>query len=108
MKYSPQKQALFDWVKAGSGSAFLRARAGCGKTTTLVGACALMTGSVALAAYNKKIAVEIGAKLKEAGVSDNSVRAGTFHSFGYSAVRRVMPKAKLDERAKRDAILNQT
>jgi DNA helicase II / ATP-dependent DNA helicase PcrA len=105
---SLQQQALFDWVRDGSGSAFLQARAGCGKTTTLVGACALMAGSVALAAYNKKIAVEIGAKLKEAGVSDNSVRAGTFHSFGYSAVCRVLPKAKLDERAKRDAILNQT
>src|ERR1700685_1080250 len=104
MKYSPKQQALFDWVKAGSGSAFLRARAGCGKTTTLVGACALMSGSVAFAAYNKKIATEIQAKLKEAGVGNNAVRAGTFHSFGFSAVRRVYPDVKVDERAKRDLI----
>jgi DNA helicase II / ATP-dependent DNA helicase PcrA len=82
IQYSAQQKALFNWIDNGVGSAFLQARAGCGKTTTLVGACARMTGHVALAAYNKKIADEINVKLKEAGVSNNSVRASTFHSVG--------------------------
>jgi superfamily I DNA/RNA helicase len=108
MQFSPQQEALFDWVRNGSGSVFLRARAGTGKTTTLIGAVAKMTGSVALAAYNKKIATEIGAKLQAAGIGNNQARAGTFHSFGFAAVRRVMPKVKVDERAKREAIRAET
>jgi superfamily I DNA/RNA helicase len=96
---SPQQADVFKFIATQSGNAFVEAVAGAGKTTTLVHACKLLSGkSIAFAAYNKKIAVEIGAKTKAAGL--DNVKAGTFHSFGYSAVRKVFPKAKLDERAK--------
>jgi superfamily I DNA/RNA helicase len=105
MDYNSQQQELFAWIREGRGSAFLRARAGTGKTTTLIAACGLMTGSIAFAAYNKKIATEISARLAKAGIGGNSTRAGTFHSFGYGALRRVFPDAKLDEKARDEAVI---
>jgi superfamily I DNA/RNA helicase len=97
---SPQQADVFKFIATQSGNAFVEAVAGAGKTTTLVHACKLLSDkrSIAFAAYNKKIALEIGAKTKAAGLTN--VQAGTFHSFGYSAVRKVFDKAKLDERAK--------
>jgi superfamily I DNA/RNA helicase len=96
---SPQQAAFFTFVAAQKGNAFVEAVAGAGKTTTLIHACKLLSGQqIAFAAYNKKIAVEIGQKTKSAGL--DNVKAGTFHSFGYSAVRKVFPNAKLDERGK--------
>lgn len=90
---SPQQQAVVTWVKKGTGSAFVEAVAGSGKTTTLVEACRGMSGSVALAAFNKSIAEEI--KVKTAQVAPG-VRVGTFHSFGFSAWRRVAQLARVD------------
>jgi DNA helicase-2/ATP-dependent DNA helicase PcrA len=96
-KASPQQQAVYDFVTSGSGNALVQAVAGAGKTTTLIGACSLMSGSIAFAAYNKKIAVEIEEKVKARGLD---VRVGTFHSYGYSAWRKVHPKCKLDPKGK--------
>lgn len=90
-RLSVQQQAVLDWVEEGSGSAFVEAVAGSGKTTTLVEACHLMRGSVALAAFNKKIADEI--KMK---VGDSPVRVGTFHSFGFGAWRRAASNVRVD------------
>lgn len=103
--FSPQQLAVFDWVERGKGSAFVEAVAGAGKTTTIIEACKRMRGSIAFAAYNKKIALEIEAKTIAQGIQGVSV--GTFHKFGYAAWRKVAPRAKLDPRAKQDAILEQ-
>lgn len=103
MKFSTQQTGVFDWVRTGTGSAFVEAVAGAGKTTTIIEACKHMRGSVAFAAYNKKIAEEIKHKAIEHRLGDQ-VRVGTFHSFGNSAWRRVAPNAVLDPRAKQDAI----
>lgn len=106
MQFSPQQTAVFDWVRSGRGSAFVEAVAGAGKTTTIVEACRLMRGSVAFAAYNKKIATEIEEKVAQHGLGTN-VRVGTFHRFGYAAWRKVAPHAKLDARGKQDAIADE-
>ena len=103
MQFSPQQQAVFDWVSKGRGSAFVEAVAGAGKTTTIIEACKAMRGYVAFAAYNKKIASEIEAKAAEHALG-NRVSVGTFHRFGFSAWRKVAPRAKLDARGKQDAI----
>jgi len=103
IEFSPQQKAVFQWVQTGRGSAFVEAVAGAGKTTTIVEACKRMTGSVAFAAYNKKIASEIEEKAIEQGLGDQ-VRVGTFHKFGFAAWRRVAGNVKLDPRAKTDAI----
>jgi DNA helicase II / ATP-dependent DNA helicase PcrA len=94
---SPQQQTIFDFVSDRLGSAIVEAVAGAGKTTTLVQAVMRMAGSVAFAAYNKKIAVEIGEKLKLAGAGP-LVKSGTFHSFGFAAVRRAFPNVKVDDK----------
>lgn len=89
---SPQQQAVLDWVAYGAGSARVEAVAGAGKTSTLVRAVGLTKGSVAICAYNKKIAKEIDEKVSTQHPDAASrVRIGTFHSFGYSAWRRFAP-----------------
>lgn len=94
MTPSKQQAAIYDWVRNGRGNALIVAVAGAGKTTTLIEATALMRGRVALAAYNKKIATEIQAKIEAKQITN--AKASTFHAFGYSAWRRVAPKAKVD------------
>lgn len=90
---SPQQQDIFDAIKARKSSLIIEAVAGAGKTTTIIEACTLMKGYVNFAAYNKAIAVEIQERLQQRG---SSARAGTFHSFGYGAWRRVAPKVQVD------------
>ena len=46
LRFSPQQQAVFDWVSNGRGSAFVEAVAGAGKTTTIIEACRRMRGSI--------------------------------------------------------------
>lgn len=94
---SPQQQAVYNWVQHGTGNAVIEAVAGAGKTTTLIEAVRLMRGSVAFAAYNKKIAVEITDRLSRA-TTEAQVKAGTFHSFGFQAWRKVAPRVKVDDR----------
>lgn len=102
---SPQQQAVFDWVSNSTGSAFVEAVAGSGKTTTLIRACELMSGSVAFCAFNKKIALEIQSRIAPLGL--DGVRAGTFHSFGFSAWRRYNrgKKIRVDAREKTKQML---
>lgn len=88
---SPQQSAVVEWVRTGTGHAFVGARAGSGKTHTLIAAAREMVGSVAYAAFNKKISEEVKHKL-----ATTSVRVGTFHSFGFSAWRRVAPHVKVE------------
>jgi DNA helicase-2/ATP-dependent DNA helicase PcrA len=79
---STQQQAIFNAIRAPRGGNLLvRARAGTGKTTTMIHACEFMTGSVAFCVYNKPVAEEI--KPKAAHLKN--VKVGTFHSFGYLA-----------------------
>lgn len=92
--WSPQQQAVFEFIRAQRGNALVEAVAGSGKTTTLVEAMKLMTGSVAFAAYNKKIASEIASRVG----SVQGVRVGTFHSFGFSAWRYVAKDVKVEDR----------
>ena len=93
---SPQQSDVFKFVTDGRGSAFVEAVAGAGKTTTIVEACHLMRGSIAFAAYNKKIAEEIKARTIAEGMS--SVAVGTFHSFGFRAWRKVAGGVKIDDK----------
>ena len=89
---SPQQQAFFDWIVKGHGSTLIEAVAGAGKTTTLVHGVKLMQGNVFIAAYNRKIADEI--KQRVEGMPN--VRAGTFHSAGFTAWRRVANRVRVE------------
>jgi len=108
---SDQQRAVVDWIRNGDGSLNLIARAGCGKTYTLVrGAIRAIVeeglGEVALMAFNKSAANEfkerLGALARETGDDRFSnwkhVDAGTVHSFGFRAVRRWAPDVKVEDK----------
>lgn len=77
--WSTYQNNIFDFVKSGNGSAVIEAVAGSGKTTTIVEAIKLVTGSTIFLAFNRSIADELGRR---------GVNARTFHSLTYSIVLR--------------------
>ncbi len=92
---SPQQAAFLERaVMEPSQSIILVAVAGAGKTTTILRAVRIMSGSSAILAYNKKIAEEIKAKLKRDGVDWKKAEGGTVHSFGLRALTKMFPKLK--------------
>lgn len=105
---SDQQMEVIRWVLEDKGSLELRARAGCGKTFTLMKVVAAIAkfklGDVALMAYNKKIADELKVKLEQAGYDWKVAQAGTVHSFGFSAWRKVAPHVQIDDKKVRNII----
>ncbi len=93
---SVQQEAVFDWIHTKKGSLNLVARAGTGKTTTLLMATKFMRGDSIVLAYNKSIAEEIKAKLVKLK-SPANITAQTVHALGFSSWRRVAPQVKVDE-----------
>lgn len=94
MNWSDHQKAIFAHAATSDRSLFVEAVAGAGKTTTLVETCRHLTGRVAFLAFNKKIADEISAKLRKAGI--NYVESGTFHSFGLKAWTKFAGKCRID------------
>ena len=94
---SPAQQTYFDWISHGEGSAVVEAVAGSGKTTTVLQGLSRMQGSIALIAYNNKIAKE----LKERTASMRNVRSGTFHGAGLSALKFAFKGSKLESDEKK-------
>ena len=78
----------------------VRARAGTGKTTTIIeGANRAPEKKILLAAYNKKIAEELSSRIQNPNVT-----AKTLHSVGYAAVRQFRERIQVsfnDDRATR-------
>lgn len=82
MQWSEQQQAIFQWFETGKGNLVIRARAGTGKTTTILEAIShAPEQQIILGAFNKKIALELQSRLK-----NPKAKAQTFHSLGYSAI----------------------
>lgn len=107
---SDQQLAVLEWAVSGKGSLELMARAGCGKTFTLMRVVQTIVhcqlGDVALMAYNKKIADELKAKLEDLKYDWRTAQAGTVHSFGFGAWRKLAPHVNVDDK-KVDAIITQ-
>ena len=91
--WSPQQRAVFDAVAFDTGHLLVRARAGTGKTTTIVEALnrAPRGARVLLCAFNKSIAEELQ------GRAPKGVEVCTLHSLGYRALLRHWPGAKVDK-----------
>lgn len=95
--WSDQQKAIFDDVNEGDGHTVIIARAGTGKTTTIVQALNYVPPglSVLFCAFNKSIATELSAR------APKGVDVATLHSFGYRAIRAKFGTVKVDtERAK--------
>ena len=94
--WSLQQQAIFTWFAEGNGNLVVRARAGCGKTTTIVeGVSHAPEKRILLAAFNKKIAVELDERLP------TGATAKTLHSLGYGFVKMRWSDVRIDSANKR-------
>ena len=101
---SPNQLAIFNFIQSGRGSAIVAAVAGSGKTTTIVEALKYIppTQTVLFLAFNKSIAEELKTRVP------CNVAASTFHSLGFSALKRVPNFKGKDEARKVDLILRDT
>jgi len=92
ISWSKQQQSIFEFFKHGQGNLVVRARAGTGKTTTIVeGVKHAPDNSILLAAFNKSIATELQRKL----VNPNA-EAKTLHGVGNSFIYEHLGKTTLD------------
>ncbi len=100
-EWSAYQCAIFDDVASGIGDTVVRARAGTGKTTTIVQALKSVPSglSVAFFAFNKSIATELQSR------APAGVEVSTLHSFGFSAVRNSFRGVRVDGR-KLESIVN--
>lgn len=83
---SPYQEKIFDFITEGDGNAVVSAKAGSGKTFTIVNAMKLIpkTKKAIFIAFNKSIADELNEKLK----SNSNCMAYTTHSLGFRMIRR--------------------
>lgn len=93
MNRTPQQQAFIVALLGGSGHIALVARAGCGKTTTILEAVSdylkkFPRHEVLICAFGKAIEREITTKLEARGLTDwRQVSASTTHSMGWGLVK---------------------
>lgn len=94
---SPEQKKIRAWFKSGRGNLVVRARAGTGKTTTILDGVEVAPESrILLAAFNKSIADELQSR-----ISSERVQAKTLHSLGFAFVRRLWGAVTLDMDGKR-------
>ena len=99
-RWSDQQRAIFEWFRAGEGNMVVRARAGTGKTTTIVeGITHAPERSILLCAFNKRIATELEEKLRNPHAS-----AKTLHGLGFAAVRRYWSDVRVNARDRAETL----
>ena len=96
-EWSSLQSAIFDWFASGAGHLLVRARAGTGKTTTIIeGVSRAPERSILLAAFNKSIAEELSTRLRPPAI------AKTLHSVGFGCIMRFRKTVNVDgNRARR-------
>lgn len=99
---SGQQLEVIKWVFEGKGSLELKARAGCGKTYTIMKVVDAVVegklGDCAIMAYNKSIADELKGKLEKTGYDWRVAQAGTVHSFGFGTWRKIAPSVQIENK----------
>jgi len=92
--WSPYQRAIFEDVASGKGHTVIQARAGSGKTTTILEAMNFIpAGMTAIfMAFNKSIADELATR------APRGVAVSTLHSYGNRAVVNAYGRLKLDTR----------
>jgi ATP-dependent DNA helicase UvrD/PcrA len=109
MKLTSQQTSFVDAVVNGRGHKCLRARAGTGKTSTILEAAAeyinaFPTHEVAICAFGKAIQLEIDGKLKVRNIDWKQCQAVTTHSLGFGLVRFTFKGVKVDNNKVRDLL----
>lgn len=92
MNWTDQQKAIFVHGEQNKGSLNVIARAGTGKTTTLVELANRVKGRVFLGAFNKAIADELATRV----TANPRCTASTFHSIGFKLFREIRSKARVD------------
>jgi DNA helicase-2/ATP-dependent DNA helicase PcrA len=102
--WSPYQEAIFERVVVSKENLAIIARAGSGKTTTLVEAISRLPKNlkVLVVAFNKSIQTDMTKKLGTAGadgkyVLPKHIDCMTLHSLGFRAVMRRFGRVNLDE-----------
>lgn len=92
-RWSEEQEAIFAWfTNTSPGNCVVRARAGTGKTTTIIeGISRAPEESILLAAFNKTIAEELQSRL-----TNPRAEAKTLHALGFSFLRRHWSKVRVD------------
>lgn len=103
MKWSSQQQAIFNYILYQTASLVALARAGTGKTTTMVEAARRVLDErpqtrVAAMAFNKEAQLALQAKMPA------KVDTKTFNAFGFHAVIRAWGKVRVDSRHEGDLL----
>lgn len=87
--WNAQQNAIFDWARTGRGNLIVVARAGTGKTTTIVEMLEhAPERKVLLAAFNKSIARELQSRIRRQGVE-----AKTLHGLGLRFIKNAWGNA---------------
>ena len=90
---SPQQSAIFQWFAQGKGNLVVRARAGTGKTTTILeGINHAPERRILLAAFNKRIALELTQRL-----ANPRAEAKTLHGVGFGCIVRNWQGTQINE-----------
>jgi len=103
IKWSKQQKAIFKAFETGKSHFCVVARAGTGKTTTIIEAIALAPESrKVIVAFNKKNQLEASAKLQAKG--DHTTQAMTLNSLGYRFVMANWRGSRTDDSVEGDRI----
>jgi superfamily I DNA/RNA helicase len=95
MEWTAQQKDIFEWFRSGTGNLVVRARAGTGKTTTIVRSLNYAPeDDILLAAFNKKIAKELGSKVQKVG---GRADVKTLHGVGFQIVLRYWTNCQVDD-----------
>ena len=90
--WSAQQNAIFRWFKEGEGNLVVEARAGTGKTTTIIEAVkSAPEKTILLAAFNKRIKEELESRI----TSSPHIEAKTLHAIGFMLVREYWPGVRV-------------
>jgi superfamily I DNA/RNA helicase len=90
--WTDENRAIFDWAARGKGNLVVRARAGSGKTSSVLEA--LMHApeqKILVAAFAKDIQLVLEARIKNA-----CAHAKTLHALGFGFLKRMWPDAEVD------------
>jgi hypothetical protein len=93
MKDTDEQIAIYNEIENGNGNIVIRARAGAGKTHTLINISKLLpqNKSITFLAFNKHIQEELKRKLS------SNIFVYTSHGLGYSAIKRKYKDVEIDE-----------